>query len=235
MRPHRALLPLAALLASGCADQTTLPTEFRDVLRAQYAKSGAQDTPVSSELLGGGSAANLNIQSDQQGAYTNSASVSSILQASLGDWVLDLQAKRVTRTVNIDLTDALPGNPSPAPFASALVKPRFIAKASLLNAGGFTGMSGLGSTILSPISIGGFAYGGKSYGIRMNPDSHPGTNWTRVTCTGVAADNSCNRWRMTPTGNYDGVSKNVGYLEQVDPSVAFVGLYYFTFDITITK
>lgn len=236
MRSHRVLLPLAAVLSTACTDRVPSPTAVPTATQAQNAKGPTGgDTPVLSELLGGGGGPNLSIQSDQQGGYTTSGGVSSILQSSFGDWVLDLTAKKATRKVNVELTDPLPDNPAPAPFTSSLVKARFIAKASLLTSGGFAGMTGLGTTIMSPLSIAEFSSGGKTYAIRMNRDNHPETDWAQVTCIGVAANSACTKWRVTPTGNYGGVTKNVGYLEQVSPSVAFVGLYYFTFDITITK
>ena len=67
-----------------------------------------------------------------------------------------------------------------------------------------------------------------------------GTDWVLVTCIGVAnpaapATSSCNKWELTPTGVYNGVSKNVGYLEQVASTSTFIGLYYFTFDVVIAK
>ena len=206
---------------------------------ALTAKGSAQDTPVASQFLDGGGTANRGLQSDGLGVYNNGVSgVSSILQAALSDWVLDLQAS--TRTMSIDFTDALPGNPLSAPFTSSLVQPRLIAKASQLNAGSFRGMTGLGSTILSPLDVGAISYGGKRYAIRMNSMNHPGTDRARVTCQGVVDPNNpttslCNKWEITPTGNYGGVTKNIGYLEEVARTSTYIGLFYFTFDFTISK
>lgn len=234
-------LTLFTLFIVAC-DQRPAATESapKADFGALNAKAPAQDTPVTSQLLGGGGNANLSLQSDGLGVYNNGVSgVSSILQAVLSDWVLDLHGS--TRTMSIDFTDALPGNPFAAPFTSALVQPRLIAKASQLNAGSFRGMVGLGSTILSPLDVGAIPYGGKTYAIRMNSTNHPGTNWARVTCLGVVdpinpTTSACNKWEFTPTGNYGGVTKNIGYVEQVARTTStFIGLFYFTFDFVISK
>jgi len=180
----------------------------------------------------------MRIQSDQRGAYRNGFDrVTSIIQ-SVGDWELDVSDRRTTRAVYLDLSDALANNPGPAPFVSALVKGRFIAKATVLN-GNIATMTGLGSTILSPLSFA-FSYGGVEYGLRMNQNNHPRTDWARVTCIGVNnpgdAMSACNKWRITPTGTHDASSKNVGYLEKITSSGSnTIGHYYLTFDIILTK
>lgn len=234
MRFPRALLPLAAAFATACSEPPDSPLVGSVPDRPSFARPPA-DVSVRSELLGGGGSATLSIQSDQLGAYTNSGGVSSIIQGTFPDWELDLSAKKSTRTASVSLTDPVPGNPIPAPFASGLFKTRFIAKASLLDPGGFTAMTGVGTTILSPLSIAEIVSGNKTYAIRMNADTHPQTDWARVTCLGVDGTSKCNRWRITPTGSHDGATKNVGYVEQTAPKAAFVGLYYFTFDIVVSK
>src|SRR5688572_5851008 len=59
--------------------------------RAGEAAKPAKDTPVTTTIegLGPDSMPTLRVQSDQLGAYKNSSSLQSILQAALGDWVLD--------------------------------------------------------------------------------------------------------------------------------------------------
>jgi hypothetical protein len=234
MRFHLALLPVAAALATACAEPPDSPTAVSTTNRPSFARPAA-DVSVRSELLGGGASATLSIQSDQLGVYTNGGGVSSIIQGTFPDWVLDLSAKKSTRKASVALTDPVPGNPIPAPFASGLFKPRIIARASLVDPGGFTGMTSVGTTILSPLSIEDIVSGGKTYALRMNADTHPQTDWARVTCLGVDGSSACNRWQIAPTGSHDGATKNVGYVEQTAPSAAFVGLYYFTFDIIVSK
>lgn len=239
MKGFTILAANALLLASvACSTEPTSPVATLDqsLLSARY------DGTVTSDLQGDASNPR-SIQSDGLGVYQNGVSgVVSIIQQYASDWELDLTAKRSTRKVRLDFGDSLPGNPLAAPFTSATLSARFIAKATQLNPGGFAAMVGLGSTIQSPLSIAQFSYGGRSYAIRMNPTNKPGTDWVLVTCIGVADSNnpstsSCNKWQITPTGNYDGVAKNIGYVEDVTVSTpgTFIGLFYFTFDIVISK
>lgn len=219
------LISLIVGLSVACSDSSRMPVELSPI---DGETLHAAAPPVKSELLGSGS-----IQSDGLGTYTHG--VSGVSASVGGDWVLDLSGRKSTRKASVAFTDSLPGNPSPAPFASALVAPRIIAKGGDFTPGGFTGMVGLGSTIVSPLSLA-FAYNGKSYGVRMNSVNHPQTDWALVTCIGVTSTNACNKWRLTPTGSYDGSSKNIGRLEEVvGTSSVFIGLFYFSFDIVITK
>src|SRR5947207_11425769 len=97
----------------------------------------ASDTPVTSTIdgLGVDTLPTLRIQSDQLGSYKNSSSLQSILQASLGDWVLDTLNYNSSpqRKVLIDLRDPVPGSGpnggAPiAAFAYQSVRARLIAK-----------------------------------------------------------------------------------------------------------
>src|SRR5438876_12324106 len=97
------------------------------------------DTPVTSTIdgLGIDTLPTLRIQSDQLGSYKNSSSLQSILQAALGDWVLDTinYNSSPQRKVLIDLRDPVPGSgpgggAPVAPFAYQSVRARFIAKCS---------------------------------------------------------------------------------------------------------
>lgn len=222
------LMTAIAGLTFGCSDSPT-PVGLSSV-DAPILLAPAKDTPVRSELLGAGS-----VQSDGLGQYLNgSAGVVSIIQG-VGDWVLELNGRRSTRNALVDLSDTLPGNPSAPPFVSALVQPRFISKASEVTSGGYLSMVGLGTTRLAPLSLA-FTYNGTSYGVRMNPNNHAQTDWALITCTGVVPSTSaCNRWSVTPTGNYGGVAKNVAYLERVGTPSVFIGLVYMSFDILVTK
>lgn len=217
------------LLATACSQETTSPLSRVD----QSALDAKGDIIVTSQIFG--DATNpMSIQSDGGGAYTNSNGVASIIQP-IGDWVLDLTARRSTRRVQLNLTDALSGNPLAAPFSVATVPVRFISKATEFG-NRFQDMIGVGSTILSPLSVGQIAYGGKEYAIRMNTNNHPATEWALVTCTGVTSTNACNQWRLTPTGSHDGASKNIGRLEQITSAgPVFIGYFYFSFDIVVTR
>jgi hypothetical protein len=229
-------LGLAALLGlTACTETPAAPTVIDEEGLYPKVAPAARNTSVRSELAGG------SIQNDQLGAYLDgTAGVVSILQGALGDWELDLTGNKSTRKVGLDFSDPLPGNPGVAPFGSALVKARMIAKASQLTAGSFAGMVGLGSTTLTPLSVS-FGYNGKNYAIRMNPANHPGTDWSRVTCQGVVnpaapSTSACNRWEVVPAGSYGGVVKSIGALEQVTNAAAIpLGNFYFTFSFTITK
>src|SRR5205814_3202434 len=97
------------------------------------------DTAVSSNIdgLGIDTLPTMRIQSDQLGSYRNSSSLQSILQAALGDWVLDTLNYNSSpqRKVLIDLRDPVPGSgpnggAPVAPFAYQSVRARFIAKCS---------------------------------------------------------------------------------------------------------
>lgn len=235
------LAGIASLWACGCSDAPTAVVPAPGARAFQAARAPSGDTPSISELLGGGSAPALAIASDQRGAYRHGVDgVTSVLQMPLGDWLLDLSGRTSNRSVLLDLTDPALDNVRPAPFASALVRPRIIAKASQLQSGGLTGMVGLGSTLHSPVSLA-FAYAGKSYGLRMNPANHGRTDWAVATCVGVAdpnapATSSCTRWELTPSGMYDGAAKNVGYLEEVTSKGAtVVGHYALTFRFVVTR
>jgi hypothetical protein len=225
-----------ALIA--CADQVTSPSTTRLTSREPL-NAAPKNTPVKSDLLGGATGTN-SIRSDGLGLYQNGVnSVVSILQSGFGDWELDMTATKSTRKARIDFSDPLPGNPGAPPFLSALVKARLIAKASQINGGSFAQMTGLGSTILSPLSVA-FAYGGAQYAVRMNTTNHPGSDWVRVTCTAVAdpgnpGTSACTKWNVAPTGTYDSVAKNVGYVERVGTPSTFIGMFYFTLGFDVSK
>lgn len=205
------------------------------------ARGGAQpsDGAVVSDLRGDATAS-MRIQSDQAGPYYHNVDrIVSIIQG-VGDWVLEVLDRRTTRRVFLDLTDAVADNTEPAPFTTALVKGRFIARSTLVQTGGMGAMTGLNSTMLTPLSFA-FSHAGVEYGLRMNPDNHARTDWALVTCTAVAdpaapSTSPCTAWRITPTGSHDGQSKNVAYLERItSEGSAMVGHYYMTFDISVAR
>jgi hypothetical protein len=233
MRRNLSIALAAAMGTSLACSESPTPIEV-SAIDAPTLDAPAKDTPVKSELLGAGS-----VQSDGLGAYLNgTGGVVSIMGAG-GDWVLELNGRRSTRHARVDLSDTLPGNPSAPPFSSVLVQPRFITKASEVTSGGLLSMVGLGSTRLTPLSLA-FTYNGTSYGVRMNPNNHGETDWALATCAGVVdpgnpATSACNKWSVTPNGNYGGVAKNVAYLERVGSPSVFIGLVYMSFDVLVTK
>jgi hypothetical protein len=221
-----------------CADRVTSPSTTLLTSR-EPVNAAPKNTPVKSDLLGGATGTN-SIRSDGLGLYQNGVNgVVSILQSGFGDWELDMSATKSTRKARIDFSDPLPGNPGAPPFVSALVKARLIAKASQINASSFAQMTGLGSTLLSPLSVA-FAYNGAQYAIRMNAGNHPASDWVRVTCTGVVdagnpGTSACNKWNVAPTGVYDSIAKNVGYVERVGTPSTFIGMFYFSLDLVVSK
>src|SRR5262249_5650264 len=142
------------------------------------------------------------IQSDQLGAYKNSSSVQSVIQA-IGAWVLDTNlSSSSTRSVLIDFRDPVPGSGpnggAPiAPFAFAQVKGRLIAKCNDYG-GNMLSMSGLGSTLTCPLAVS-FSYGSDSYRINMNYLNFPEVNPVVVTCIGTDSSSNCNQWKIEPS------------------------------------
>src|SRR6266576_265806 len=118
------------------------------------------DTPVTTTIdgLGVDTLPTLRVQSDQLGAYKNSSSLQSILQAALGDWVLDTLNYNSSpqRKVLIDFRDPVPGSgpnggAPTAPFAYQSVRARFIAKCSQYGVDMRT-IAG-GATVYCPLAI----------------------------------------------------------------------------------
>jgi hypothetical protein len=188
----------------------------------------APDTAVSSELLGAG---NYSIESDQLGAYLNGGAVTSIIQASSGDWILDVTANS-SRAVSVSLNDPVPG--SIAQFPATLLKVRSIAKSSDTTAGGFPAVSTFGASVLSPLSFA-FTKGGVQYGARMHAVNRPGTDQALLTCTRVDVNSVCDQWTLVPSGVYDGAAKNIAYVEKlVKNKWVAVGYYYLSFNIVVS-
>src|SRR5207344_2902784 len=121
----------------------------------------SSDTPVSATF----DAPTPGLSSDGTSYVNGSNGVLSILQAALGDWELDLTGNSSTRTMQLDFSDPVAGNLGTAPFQSALVKVRLIAKASQFTPGGFRGIAS-GASATTPLSVS-FSYGGNDYAVRM--------------------------------------------------------------------
>ena len=205
------------------------------------------DTAVTSTIdgLGVDTLPTMRIQSDQLGAYRNSSSLSSILQASLGDWVLDTLNFNSSpqRKVLIDLRDPVPGSGpnggSPiAPFAYQSVRARFIAQCSVYGTDMRT-MSG-GATVYCPLVIGFDDASGVRYRLTMRADNFPEVNLVQVTCVTTDTAGKCNQWKMEPSvTQLNGETKNVTKLLKVatKPNQADqdMGDFYMSFTIHLTN
>jgi hypothetical protein len=196
------------------------------------------EAPVTTTIEG-----TYRIQSDLLGSYQNGVdSVQSVLQACSGDWVLDTSSSP-TRKVFVDFRDPVPNSGATPPFLFNQVPARLIAKAHDTISTSVLGMHGLNSTLLSPLSVA-FDYGGSSYGVRMNPNNWPQTNYALVTCTGVVdpanpATSQCNQWRIEPSVTQpDGERKNIAHLERLPkgrPVSENHGDFYMSFTISMTN
>jgi hypothetical protein len=196
----------------------------------------------------------MQIRSDNAGAYQNSKSVQSIIQATAGDWVLDTNYSKVsTRSVFLDFSKPVVGSgpnggaPAP-PFNAALVKPRIISKCHEYGNRMFTIPYAV--TVNCPFAIT-FSYGSGSYRIQMTPDNrtvyaYPETDFVNITCAGVNASLQCNSWKIEPNGAKGGcvtadcsVRQNVGKLVKLVTSKGQTtevnqGDFYIAFSIGLT-
>ncbi len=161
------------------------------------------DTAVTTTIdgLGVDTLPTLRLQSDQLGAYKNSSSLQSILQASLGDWVLDMLNYNSSpqRKVLIDLRDPVPGSgpngSAPiAPFAYQLVRARFIEQCSIYGVDRRT-IAG-GATVYCPLVIAFDDASGVRYRLTMRQDNFPEVNLTQVTCVATDLNSKCNQWKI---------------------------------------
>ena len=217
---------LSAFTAGALMACVASPTSTTEIVDALFAKGPPQsDTPVTAAF----DETPVGLRGDGN-TYVNGANgVTSILQAALGDWEMDLTMGSSTRTVLLDFGDPVAGNAGTAPFQSALVKARFIAKASQFTSGGFRGL-GSGAAANTPLSVS-FSYGGKNYAVRMNSTTHAGSDFARMTCTVFTT--ACVQWSVTPT-NASG--KNVGALELIgNRSSTLVGHYRMGFAVTVAR
>lgn len=207
----------------------------------------ASDTPVTSTIdgLGSDTLPTLRIQGDQRGAYGNSNSLQSILQASLGDWVLDMlnYTSSPQRTVLIDLRDSVPGSgpnggASVAPFAFQFVRARFIAKCSEYG----VDMRNMHPNNLypCPLAIAFDDASGVRYRLSMHANNFPEVNLMQVTCVTTDVSGKCNQWKMEPSvTQLDGERKNVTKLLKVATrpreTDQDMGDFYMSFTIHLTN
>ena len=205
------------------------------------------DMPVTTVIdgLGVDTLPTLRIQSDQLGAYHNSSSLQSLLQASLGDWVLDTLNYNSSpqRKTLIDLRDAVPGSgpnggAPTAPFAYQQVRARFIAKCSQYG----TDMRNMqpNNFYPCPLAIAFDDAGGVRYRLSMHADNFPEVNLMQVTCVATDTNAKCNQWKMEPSvTQLDGERKNVAKLLKVatkpNQSDQDMGDFYMSFTIHLTN
>jgi len=183
---------------------------------------------------------NYRIENDGNGQYYNGvSSVSSILQGSSGDWILDTSSSS-TRTILIDLRQPVPNSGAHQIFAYENLPVRIIVKCSEAIADSFPAMK-LNQTLSCPTGIS-FHYAGVSYGLMMSsgPNSdidYAETNNPQVICTAVNSSNQCNAWTITPIQQANGPVENIARLRQPlkNGSFANLGDFYVTFNFTVTN
>jgi hypothetical protein len=231
-------LPLIALLLMLAA--TGL------LFRAGAAGKPPADLPVTSSIDGlGTDFSPWRIQSDQAGSYRNSSSLSSILQAALGDWELDMLNFTSTpqRKVLIDFRDPVAGSgpnggAPTAPFAYQQVRARFISKCSEF--GGDMRTIPDGGIIYCPLAVAFDDASGVRYRLNMNSNNFPEVNLVQITCSGTNSSAKCNQWRIEPTAiQLNGERKNVGKLLKVatrhGETDQNLGNFYLSFTIHVTN
>ncbi len=188
-----------------------------------------KDLPVTSTIADGA----FQIQSDDQGPYTNTKAVQSIIQP-IGDWVLNTNYSSLsTRSIYLEFSQPAPGSPNP-PFSAELVKARLITQCpasmlSLVTSGAFM-ECGL---------VTHFTYGADSYRLAMNPGGVNGyvdTDSVRVTCLG-ATNGQCNSWGIEPAAASGmNVAKLLLLTTARGKTVATdLGKFYMSFAISVTN
>jgi hypothetical protein len=220
------------------------------VYRAGASGKPPTDTPVTATIdgLGVDTLPTLRIQSDQAGSYKNSSSLQSILQASLGDWELDMLnfTSSPQRKALIDLRDAVPGS---GPNGSAPINPlgtngyqqvrtRFIAKCSQNG----IDMRTMQTNIVYPCDMA-VAFddaSGVRYRLAENPINFSETNWVQITCVATDVNAKCNQWKVEPSvTQLNGERKNVAKLLKVatkpHQSDQDMGDFYLSFTIHVTN
>jgi hypothetical protein len=222
------------------------------ILSGSIVNTGAKgkppsDTPVTSTIdgLGIDTLPTLRIQSDQRGTYRNSSSLQSILQASLGDWVLDTLNYNSSpqRKVLVDLRDPVPGSGpiggAPlAPFAYQSVRARFIAKCSQYG----VDMRNMqpNNFYPCPLAIAFDDANGVRYRLSMHANNFPEVNLMQVTCVTTNATGNCNQWKLEPSvtqlnGERKNVTKLLKAATKPNQSDQDMGDFYMSFTIHLTN
>jgi hypothetical protein len=231
------LLLVSAAIVSLCVMVAITPA-------AQGGKQPS-DIPVTSTLNITGDISqgtNYQIEGDGLGPYVNGLnSVSSVLQGSSGDWVLDLTSSK-TETVLFDLRDSVPNSGAKQIFSYTYLPTRIIVKCSEAIAGSFPAMK-LNQTLSCPTGIA-ITYAGTQYGLMMSsgPNSdidYAETNNPQVTCTAVnPATTKCISWTVAPIQQATGPVENIARLRQplkCGGCFANLGDFYVKFNFTVTN
>jgi hypothetical protein len=201
----------------------------------------ATDTAVTTTIdgLGVDTLPTRRIQSDQGGAYKNSSSLQSVLQASLGDWVLDtLNFNSLPqRTILIDLRDQISG--PTRPFDYQLVRARLIARFSLYGHDFRTILPVDGPTTC-PLAIAFVDSHGVSYRLAQNPENFIDVDPVLVTCDATDANNKCNQWTIEPSamqanGEWKNRAKLLKLATKPNQADQDMGNFYMSFTIHLTN
>ena len=203
--------------------------------------------PVTTSIAGTGalpdaSIPNYRIQSDLVGAYLHNVDgVTSELQTG-GDWRAEALASP-TRKMLFDFRDPVANSNANPPFLVGQAPGMVETKSYLLYGNGkIAGMSGLNSTLVTPLVLR-FDFNGVIYRILMNSAAYPVTNYALVTCTGVVSSTNpqCNQWTVEPSVTQpDGQLKNIARLIRYSTSKGKtveenLGDFYMSFSISITN
>jgi hypothetical protein len=241
---------LSRLFASLCALGF-----FAVTLSAWQPAQSVSDLAVTSLIsdFDSGIAPALQIQSDKAGTYTNSKTLTSVIQG-IGAWVLDsYNPAKATRSMSLGFSQPIagsgPNGGNPVAVPSGNYKARMISKCNAYGSS-MQSMAG-GAAIVCPLHIR-FDYGGDSYGVVMNPyttaadQNYPETNYVNITCIfPTSATASCSQWNIWPSGTYTtsggaAAYRNVGKLikyvtSRGQTSEVNQGDFYFSFLILVTN
>jgi hypothetical protein len=229
-----ALILLSGTLGA-CAGTSSDPTSPTGMIA--FAKpGGGGDTPVTATISDIGQ-----IRSDGLGTYTNSSTLTSVIQ-SIGAWVLDsYNPGGATRKAYLDFS--LPIGSSLTTPASALYKVRMISKCNINVPS--TSMLTLapGATMTCPLHIR-FDYAGGAYALQMNPGtsadpdgSYPETSYASITCeVPSSGTGACTQWRIEPSVVSGNVAALLKYTTSKGKTVATrQGDFTVSFLIRVTK
>ncbi len=205
------------------------------------------DTPVTSTIAGSlvNGVPTYSIASDGAGSYVNGVnSVVSVLQASSGNWELDMKSSTVRRLV-LDFSNPVSGTADTPPFTTGIVAPHVISLCSN------NGVSYLNMNLTSlataqcPLHIGWTDASGNTWNLAMNPGApyyFTQTNWVLVTCTAADSTGACSHWTLSPTSANPNTNQpaNVAHLFRVTTVKGKTvnedhGDYYMTFAIDINR
>lgn len=205
-------------------------------------KLSRSDTAVTTTIAdnytnSGGTLSNYGIRSDLRGGYKNGVdSVSSLIQG-IGDWVLDTKSSSVRR-VFFDFSNPAPGNdPSKPTPASGFYPSRSLAGCS---SKGYKLQDLLpGSTIECFLNTS-VIINGAEYSIRFNAANSSGSNDVSWSCTATSpTTGKCNAWRAQSDLSGGGGQRAARLLKLTRSGNKTItedyGLYYFSFDISLTN